>query len=330
MAISVKAFSALLRSHRTARNRRLLWCVAWGVTSIAVVWSARSVDFAAAWKLMVSAHVGWILLGLAGNFAALPLLTTQWRRLLPRSRPISWAVVWECVTISVAGMNTLPFGGGHAIAVGMLATRGAGGVEGAVSLMALEQLCEGFSKMALLLVVLLTTSLPFALQGIAWATAGSLLVGFGVLVWLARHPTHGPAIGWRSRWARHLEVIQRPRVLLATVALSLAMKVTTLFAMYAVQRSLGVNLSWASAPLVLAVVTFATMVSVTPANVGVYEAAAFGVYRLLGVPPDMALALGLLQHACLVIPLVGTGYLVTVWRTLVPALPAVESSPTKL
>jgi uncharacterized membrane protein YbhN (UPF0104 family) len=71
-----------------------------------------------------------------------------------------------------------------------------------------------------------------------------------------------------------------------------------------------------STVVVLAAVTFATLVSLAPSDLGIYEASAFAAYRLLGVPPAEALALGLLHHACFLVPLVGTGYVLTGWQAM--------------
>ena len=56
----------------------------------------------------------------------------------------------------------------------------------------------------------------------------------------------------------------------------------------------------------------------TPANVGVYEATVFAVYRYLGVPADAALAMAAVQHICFLIPTLGTGYVTMTLRQLLP------------
>ncbi len=60
----------------------------------------------------------------------------------------------------------------------------------------------------------------------------------------------------------------------------------------------------------------ATMVAIAPANLGVYEATVFFVYRYLGATPEQALGLALMQHLCYLIPLVGTGYLLILRQNL--------------
>jgi uncharacterized membrane protein YbhN (UPF0104 family) len=248
------------------------------------------------------------------NFAILPLLTLQWRYLLPRRQALTWSILWGCVTRGIAAMNTLPFGGGHAVAVGLLARHT--GVSGSVSLLALEQLCDGFAKLALLLAALPVAPMPASLHQAAWVLSAVMVVSVLILFWLAHHEPGAGRAGWRTRWGHHLEVLKRPTIFTAAVGLSLLIKVVSLLAVFAVQRSLGVSLPLTSTLVILAAVTFATLLSIAPSDLGVYEASAFAAYRLLGVPPAEALALGLLQHACFLFPLVGTGYLLTGWQAL--------------
>jgi uncharacterized membrane protein YbhN (UPF0104 family) len=298
-------------------RHRWLWWVAWAVGTACVVAFLRSFDLRAAWTHIATANPGWLALAVLANFVTLPLMAEQWVRLLPRTAPARWSVLWEVVTLSMASMNTLPFGGGHAVAVGLLAGRGVTRVSGAVSLLALEQLCEGVSKVVLLLVALAAAPLPTVLQRATWILTLAVAAGFAALLWVVNHPPGGgDAPGWRARWAKHLEVARRPRVFLFATLLSVAMKGGGLVAVYAVQRSLGVDLPFADTPLVLAAVTFATMMAVSPGNVGLYELAAIAAYRLLGIPAGQAAALALVLHACFLIPMVGTGYGLMLWRVM--------------
>ena len=212
----------------------------------------------------------------------------------------------------------------HQRMVGLVARQNQTGWSGAVSLMALEQLCDAFGKLAVVLAALAVFPLSGAWQRLPWILGALTIAGYLGLLWLAHHPVvKPPSRGWRARWGKHLEVLKRPRVFFTAVSLSLAIKAAGLVAIFAVQRSLGVDLPFATTPLVLAAVTIATLVSFAPSDLGVYEAAAFGAYRLLGVAPAEALALAVLQHVCFLVPAVGTGYLTTAWHWLCPPRDAV-------
>jgi uncharacterized membrane protein YbhN (UPF0104 family) len=68
--------------------------------------------------------------------------------------------------------------------------------------------------------------------------------------------------------------------------------------------------------LVLAAVVLGSMVPLTPGNVGTYETAVFVAYRYLGLAPELALSLALVQHIAFIIPSVGVGYLYVSAQTL--------------
>ena len=297
------------RSAARSRNRRWwIWGLACAFTAICLVVFVRSFDWTLIAHDLVDARPTWVVLALLANFATLPLMTEQWIQLLPKGAAGRWRVVWECVTLAMTSMNTLPFGGGPAVAVGVISVRNIAPMDGAVSLLALEQVCEGFARAALLILALSTAPLPAALQRAMWISTLVVIVAFAVLVWLAQHPAkNAPAAGWRSRWAHHLEVLRRPRTFIWATLLSVAMKAFGLVAIYAVQRSLGVELPFAASVVVLAAVTFATSIAVSPGSVGVYELAAMAGYRVFGVPPSQAAALALILHVCFLAPVVIPG-----------------------
>lgn len=295
--------------------RRVVRWLTWGLAIVSLATLLQAFDVRGALQQIARARPGWIIAAILANFALLPLMTEQWSRLLPAPSRRSWRDLWHTVTLAMAAMNTVPFGGGHAVAVGALARRGAPGVSAAVSLLALEQVCEGAAKLVLLMAALCVAPLPDPLQRVAWILAGVLIATILMLCWIARHPTSGAGSHrCRARWAKHLDVLKRPARFSGAIALSLAMKVCELIALYAVQRSLEIELPIATAPLVLAVVTFASLISITPGNLGVYEAAALGVYQFLGLSASDAVALGLVQHACFLFPVIGTGYVLNAWR----------------
>jgi uncharacterized membrane protein YbhN (UPF0104 family) len=316
-------------SPRRQRKQILWWIVGWVVAVFFLAAFVRSFDLRAAWQLIADAKPGWIVVALLANFAVLPLLTAQWKWLLPKARPIAWGRLWECVTLALSAMNTIPFGGGHAVTVALIAQRGGAGWAGALSLIALEQLCDAFAKLALILTALSIAPLPKGFRTAAWVLTAMMVVGLGVLLWLAHHPAGASAKGWRAKWGQHLEVLKNPGLLSIAVGLSLAIKLCGLAAIYAVQRSLGVELPFTTTALVLSAVTLATLVSISPSDLGVHEAAAFGAYRLLGVPPGEAAALGLVQHACFFLPIVGTGYALTFWRMVTAPNTPLPQPPAK-
>jgi uncharacterized membrane protein YbhN (UPF0104 family) len=114
--------------------------------------------------------------------------------------------------------------------------------------------------------------------------------------------------------AEHVRTARRPRTILVGVVLALGMKAAELLGILAVQRALGVEVELGVSLLVLASVAVATMLSVSPANLGIYEASAFAAYRLGGIPVETGAALALVQHAVFLVPATGIGWALLTWR----------------
>jgi uncharacterized membrane protein YbhN (UPF0104 family) len=84
---------------------------------------------------------------------------------------------------------------------------------------------------------------------------------------------------------------------------------------WAVQKSLSLDLPMWTPILVMGALNLTTVLPVTPGNFGVYEGTVFLVYQFCGLAPELALSLALLQHLCFLLPMVGTGYLVLLFLT---------------
>jgi uncharacterized membrane protein YbhN (UPF0104 family) len=92
------------------------------------------------------------------------------------------------------------------------------------------------------------------------------------------------------------------------LALALAKKCAEALAILCVQRAFGVRLEPGSALLILATTNLATLLPVVPGNLGVYEGAVTLAYAWLGVPPERAVGIGIVQHACYFAALALPGY----------------------
>lgn len=296
-----------------SRRARLAWLLAGVAATVFLLAFYRPFDWREVAGHVARARPGWIAAALALNLLVLVSWTALWRQFLPRVVRVGWGTMGEIVALSAAVMNTLPFMGGHAVSVALLAKRGGAGVEGAVAVMALDQLCEGLCKVVLLLVAMSVAPLPDWMRRAVWVIGATMAVLLGVLVWLSRRPA---APGMLARWGGYLEMLRHPQRWLAGFFLSAGTKVAEAAGIWAVQQAGGVELPVVTLAVVLAAVNVATMVSVAPGSLGVYEAAAVGAYLLLGVPADQALALALVQHACFLAVMILPGYGITAWRGL--------------
>ena len=230
--------------------------------------------------------------------------------------------------------NTVPFLAGHALAVVLLAKREKVGHAVALSVIALDQFAEGFAKLSLFLLVVILTPIPDWMRQGSLLALSAILFFFGALFFLAfrhryfkifmsrqSHPRWYKVWRFISRCAHHLEALRSVRLFAVGMGTALAMKGTEVFAIWAIQKSLGVDLPLWTIFLVLASVSLVSMVPVSPGNLGIYEAAVFFVYQYLGLPAEQALGLALLQHICLLIPNIGTGYLILLYRNFYPIRP---------
>ena len=118
-----------------------------------------------------------------------------------------------------------------------------------------------------------------------------------------------------SHWAVHLEILRNARTFSFGLMLALLMMFAQTLGIWAVQKSLGLNLPFWAPILVMGALNLATILPLTPGNFGVYEGTAFLAYQFYGLSSETALSLAILQHLCFLVPMVGTGYLVLLFLT---------------
>ena len=289
-----------------------------GATLLLVV-ALQDIDWDRLLQLLRGLRLPWVAVAIGLNGSIIVLWSLQWRILVPGEDSVTWADMFLVVSAMAMISNSVPFMVGQASGVLLLARYGRIGPASALSVYTMEQVAEGIAKIAVVVGVALFAPLPpwlaRGVQGLA-VLVSVLGVTFIVLAFRFRHPPSAPrpagALGrlkrFGAQWAHSLEGLRTPRVFGAALALALGMKTAELGGILAVQHSLGLDLPVGTALLVLASVNFATIVSVSPGNLGVFEAASFAAYRLTGVSPEHALTLSLVQHVCYLIPMLGVGY----------------------
>jgi uncharacterized membrane protein YbhN (UPF0104 family) len=292
------------------------------VAVVALWMGARGIDWTRVVGAIATAAGSWLGAATLANLAVLACWAEYWGKLTPSRDRVSYWRMFEIVSVSSAIMNTIPFLAGHAAAVAMLTRRGKVTAHDAVSLLALDQLGEGIAKMLIFTLAALLMPLPGWMRtGVAAAACG--VAGMlGALLAVARaRPRDGPSTARRNRgYARlaaglsclsaGLEPLRSANRASAALIAVLGMKLAEALAIVAVQRSFGVILPTGATVLVLAAVTLGTMIPLAPGNVGTYEASVFAAYRYVGIAPEQAVALALVQHVCMMIPAVGVGSLI--------------------
>ncbi len=288
--------------------------------TLLLVFALQDIEWARLPQLLRGLRLPWVAVAIVVNGSIIVLWSTQWRILVPGESSVTWANMFLVVSAMAMISNSVPFMVGQASGVLLLARYGRIGPASALSVYTMEQVAEGIAKVMVVIGVALFAPLPpwlaRGVQGLA-VVVSVLGVTFVVLAFRFRHPpsatrpegAFGRLKHFGAQWAHSLEGLRKPPVFGAGVALALSMKAAELGGILAVQQALGLDLPVGTALLVLASVNFATIVSVSPGNLGVFEAASFAAYRLTGVSPEQALTLSLVQHVCYLIPMLGVGYL---------------------
>jgi uncharacterized membrane protein YbhN (UPF0104 family) len=296
------------------RQWRLLRIAALVAVTVALVLALRGIAWSRAVESLRQATVSWIAAAVTANTLINVAWAGFWRALRPKGEPpVTFGRMFEVTATAGSLMNTLPFGGGHASSIVLLVRRTGMSRGGALSLLALDQLGEGIVKVTVFLLAALLVPLP------AWMRASVGTVCAAVAAWLV-------VMLIASRWTSALDVIRSPGRAGAALASVALMKVAEGLAMAAVARAYGVNASAAATLLALSAALLASMLPVSPGNLGTYEAAVVLAYRHLGVPAELALSVAVVQHAAFMLPSVGIGYLFFSAQTV--ARRAVEGDPS--
>ena len=303
-------------------TRPVAWRLArWGAVillSALFIAALRRMDIGRVWSALGSVNPGWIGAALLCYALILPLWALQWFLLSPpvasRTRRRMLAVV--CMTSTV--LNTTPMLVGEATGILLLVTRGGLDRGAALSVLAMDQLFVGLAKLAVLSAAAVLLPLPLwmtrAVASLVVAV-GLLLLALVVAAWrhadLRRVMDARLPARFRGRLASFgpaLAPLRSPRLSGSVLLLALAKKAAEVLAIICIQRAFGVVLPLSSAVLVLAALNLATLLPLTPGNVGLYEAAVVFAYTWLGVPPEQALSMAVVQHACYVVALALPGY----------------------
>lgn len=294
------------------RERRIgIWLAAWLAAAVLLWLTSRGVDWRSAVAAVEHARLAWLLPAIGANFAILVLWAALWRLVLPRGVTVPYRRMFEIASVTSAIMNTIPALVGHASAVGLLVRRGRMPLRAAGTVMTLDQVGEGVSKLVVLAAAMSFIGLPAWMHAAARSVgiAVAVLVAVVVLVAIRGGEVLGDTRAGRllDRVREDLHAVRSPRRALAAVAVALTMKLAEAAAIAGVMLALGLDVPLTASFVVLGAVNLATMLPIAPGNLGTYEAGAVAAYRWLGVPPEAALAAAVVQHVCFLIPAVGAG-----------------------
>ena len=301
----------------TPRLRTLAHVAAVVVLGGLLVIAVRRFDLSQLTLVLATARPGWVALAMASYMAILPLWALQWCVLAPPAGEPRFARMLGVIAMYSSVLNTTPLLGGEAAALMFLVVRAGISRAAALSMLAMDQLVLGVAKVTVLVMAAWLVSLPLwmerGMRALSLAVA-LLLVALLAVAWgdrtVARVAQRLPERGGRALHAvaGALAPLRSPWRGGSSLLLALLKKLAEVLAILCVQHAFGVALPVGSAVLVLAALNLATLVPIVPGNVGVYEAAIVVAYGHLGVDPERALGMALVQHACYFVALALPGY----------------------
>ncbi|MZH03170.1 MAG: flippase-like domain-containing protein [Nitrospinae bacterium] len=302
----------------------LLWVFAAGLFYLCL----QSIDLDQAWNEISKADPIWLFLAVFFNACILGIWSSLWYLLLPKKLKVPFARVFQANSFMSTSCNTIPFPGGHAVGVMALARRAKVGHTVALSVLALDQLMEGFAKIFVLTLVAFFVPLPEPMRQVILVFIIIVCLLASIMFYMSHNNPDtlegeealsytGKIRNFISRWSSYLEILRDMRIFSLGLLLALIMMFVQTLGIWAVQRGLNLDLPIWAPILVMGALNLATVLPITPGNFGVYEGTAFLVYKFCGLTPELALSLALLQHLCFLVPMVGAGYLVLVFLTAI-------------
>jgi uncharacterized membrane protein YbhN (UPF0104 family) len=275
-------------------------------TGIAVL-LARTVDISAVTALLRQAAGQWVAAALLCNLLIVFCWTQQWRALMPTASAIAFRRMLPLIGMASLAGNTAPASGQISTVV-LLSSEPNVPRSVAVSVLALDQVVEGITKLSLLGLVAFLAPLP------AWMRPTLLALVLGMMALVAGLVLLANQSRWLQQYVQALETLRNGRKVVVSVWWCCLSKISEGVAILAVQNAFGVHVPISVTLLVLAAVQLGTLVPLSPGNIGTYEASAMAAYHEGGVSAEVSLSLAITQHVCLLFSTAGVGYLLFVLR----------------
>ena len=299
------------------RKDTLRWVIGLAVAAIAIWWLARDFDWPAVLAALRQANYGWVLLGVAAIVATAWTRTYRWQALLqPATIPFLTAL--NALLIGQVANLVIPLRGGDITRAMLIGPERETGTAMALGTVALEKVWDLILLLLSGLLLLVVMPLPGWFTRSTWGTALTLVVGIPLL-WAALH-WRETLFQWTSRllailpggWDRAI----LPRLRRLTDGLASIRQVDIslrAFFWTGLTWGLGALANWAviaafgmyseaAALLLLVALMIGNSVVPTPARLGIFEGITVVVLALFDIPPDTALAMGLVLHIVVMAP----------------------------
>lgn len=304
------------------KSSRNLWfgILAFLATSVLLYFCISRIDLNHFWEAIRALHLSYLMLGICFTLLILVFSSTQFKIFLPDDA-VSFLKLFQIVSIFAMMVNLVPFWGGHALFIYLVGKREKVGVAPALSAMTLEQIADGVAKLFIFGLVAWLIPLPDWMRDGIRGLVILVTCLYGVVFYFAfrfrnlNQEKEFTPVGWHkilhfaANWAYHLHALRSFSKTLAGFGLAIGMKLCEVFAVWMVQKSLGLDFSFSGALLMVAALCVATTLPLTPGRIGIFEATAMLVYQYLGLDASKALALGVVIHVVHTFPFLMVGYL---------------------
>ena len=261
----------------------------------------------------------YLLAALLANLAIFPFWVWQWRVLSGRFRRVPWPDMARVVALSLCARVTVSGIGGVASGGAALHLEAGLTPQQAASVMSLDQILAGLTKILVLVLALMFVLLPDAIGSSILAALLVFLAflgGFAALTFFKRSPAPRlrprlviveQVLNWVAGFVRDLRTVAGLPVLVPAAALAVLKKALEVMAAYAIQTALGIDGSWALALLVVASVSVVSLLPLAPVQLGPQALAVFSIYMLFDVPAALAVSAGVIHQAVVLIALGAVG-----------------------
>ena len=282
----------------------------------------RSVDVPAAVDVLAGASlalVGLMIVSVALDVAA---RGARWRVLLAPIRPIAYPRVLGYTYIGYLANNVLPARLGELVRSHALGEREGLSRTTVLGTVVVERIVDtvivvGLAALAVVILGIGGVLSTAVILGAAFV--GVLLVGLLVAIQSHRLPGADRVTALAERVPRALDlgrrlrdglqVVGRPRTLVAALAYSAVAWAFSIATFIIGARAIGIDLTPAQGALLSSGVALATIVPSGPGYLGTFELTAVGIATQFGIARDPAFAMALLVHAMiLLVTTVGGAY----------------------
>jgi len=294
------------------------------LSTLAVAILINTVDTATTGRILATTNASLLLAAVGVLAVGVTIRIARWRLLLPTQHEgarVSVRRLAPPVLVGYLGNVILPARLGEGIRAASVWRREGIGLPEALGSVVVERVLDTavIGLFGFLSAVWLDAPIWLITGTALVAVVAVLLLAIlisGIGSWVASH-----LAGVGARWPRIISAanrflrgatVQDPFAVLGAVALTSVAWLLEALTVWLAAASLSIPLDPAGAMAIAAVAVLSTVIPAAPGYVGTYELAASAAGTALGLPPETALALAVLVHAVILVPLTIAGLLATV------------------